>query len=75
MESNCCCGICTKCYAGKLVIIGAVLFIATWYAKAQRDVYFIWYALAVLVILKGLLMLVKPNCPHCEEMPMKKGKK
>ena len=70
-------GYCAKCHGGKWVVFGVVLFAVTWYAKSQGDVYFIWYALAVLVALKGLMKLAMPTCSHCKGsmMAMKKGKK
>ena len=75
MGEGCCGGgVCGKCHGGTMLFIGVVLFLATWYAT---DVKFIWYTLAVLVALKGLMKMVMPmGCGHCQpEMPMKKGKK
>lgn len=75
MDPTCHDGMCAKCHGGKWVVFGLVLFVATWYAKSQANVYLIWYVLALLLVLKGLLKLAKPCCPHCEAVPMKKGKK
>ncbi len=75
MGDNCCSSVCTKCKAGKYIVFGAILFIATWWAKSQGNVYFIWYVLAGLVILKGVMKLAMPHCPHCApETSMKKKK-
>ena len=70
MDSGCCCGMCAKCHAGKYIVLGLVLVINQMYLKWD-----IWVVLGVLLILKGVLKWVKPNCPHCEPMPMKKGRK
>lgn len=67
--AECYWGICTKCMAAKLIVVGLVLII--------NQLYFgwdVWIVIGVLIVLKGVLKLVKPTCPHCEEPP-KKGKK
>ncbi|MBI2546463.1 hypothetical protein HYV81_04750 [Candidatus Woesearchaeota archaeon] len=70
---DCCGGVCVKCRGGKWLVFGVVLLIVTWWAKSRGDVYLIWYALGVLVALKGLMKLAMPNCPHCAvDMPKKK---
>ena len=77
MGESCCDGVCSKCWSLKYIIVGVVLFAATWYAKSKSDVYLIWYALAALVVLKGILKLAMPGgCGHCNTvMPAKKAKK
>ncbi|MBI2659207.1 hypothetical protein HYX05_03880 [Candidatus Woesearchaeota archaeon] len=67
---DCCCGMCSKCHAGKYIVLGLVLVVNQMYLGWD-----IWVVLGVLLILKGILKWVKPNCPHCEPMPMKKGRK
>ena len=64
-----CCGTCTRCHACKYIVIGAIVLVT-----AQYWPMYIWHVLGAVLILKGLLKWVKPNCPHCEPMP-KKGKK
>lgn len=69
MDRTCHDGVCSKCCAGKYIIIGLVVVL--------NQLYFgwdIWVVLGVLLILKGLLKWAKPVCPHCEE-PVKKGRK
>ena len=77
MDSTCHDGACAKCWAAKYILFGVGLFIATWYAKSYNDVYLIWYILAILLVLKGIIKMAKPMCPHCEPsaMAMKKAKK
>ncbi|MBI3035703.1 hypothetical protein HYY71_05265 [Candidatus Woesearchaeota archaeon] len=67
---DCCCGMCAKCHAGKYIVLGAVVLLT-----AQYWPDYIWHVLGALLVVKGVLKLVKPNCPHCEAMPAKKGKK
>ena len=62
-------GVCSKCWAAKYIVIGLVLI-----ANQYWFGWDIWVVLGTLLVLKGVLKLVKPTCPHCEE-PMKKGKK
>ncbi len=46
-----------------------VLAVAVWQPR------YIWHTLGVLIILKGLMHLAKPNgCGHCD-MPAASGKK
>ena len=76
MEAVCHDGVCSKCWGAKFIVFGVVLFGATWYAKSTNNVYLIWYVLAVLLVLKGLMKLAMPmGCGHCAAMPAKKGKK
>ena len=70
MGDDCCCGMCTKCHAGKYIVVGLILLANQYYLKWD-----IWVVLGVLLVLKGVLKLVKPCCPHCEPMPMKKSRK
>ena len=71
---GCCDGVCGKCHGGMMLVFGVVLFVATWYAKAQNNVYLVWYTLAVLAVLKGLMKLSMPDdCGHCQvEAPARK---
>ncbi|MBI2647187.1 hypothetical protein HYW99_01805 [Candidatus Woesearchaeota archaeon] len=66
MDTTCYEGYCTKCHAFKWVVFGIVLFLVTWYAKASNNVYLIWYALAVLLVLKGIMKFSMPACSHCQ---------
>ena len=65
MEATCYDGVCYRCRASKVILFGIVLFVATWYAQQQNNVYLIWYVLAVVLFIKGLVKLATPNCPHC----------
>ena len=71
MDNMCCCGVCSKCWAGKYIVVGLILIINQLYIKWD-----IWVVLGVLIALKGVMKLVMPTCGHCKtDMPMKKGKK
>ena len=73
---ECCDGVCSKCWSTKWIVLGVVLFVATRYAKVRSNVYIIWYVLAALLVLKGVMKLAMPDgCGHCKKMPAKKGKK
>ena len=79
---NCCDGVCSKCHAGKKVVLGALVlanaFFGPWKVTSGADTLTNWIAFfAVLFIIKGVLKFVMPNCPHCKaEMPAKmSGKK
>ena len=68
---SCCDDVCKKCHSAKILVFGAVvLAVALWWPG------YIWHALGVLVILKGLISLAKPNgCGHCDmPAPVKKKK-
>lgn len=69
MDSTCHDGACAKCWGAKYVVLGVVvLATAVWWPG------YIWHVIGILLVLKGLMKLAKPGCPHCGEMP-KKGKK
>ncbi len=65
-------GVCSKCWGGKYIVIGAVVFVTAW-----KWPMYIWHVLGVLLVLKGVMKLAMPNgCGHCAaEMPVKKGRK
>lgn len=67
---GCCESICMKCQGAKMLVTGiVVLAVAVWQPR------YIWHTLGVLIILKGLMHLAKPNgCGHCD-MPAASGKK
>lgn len=75
-EGGCFDGACGRCSAGKLVIGGALVLLniyvwPMWTAWPNGWFQFI----AALLIIKGVLKFVMPNCPHCKaEMPAKKGR-
>ncbi|MBI1935501.1 hypothetical protein HYS31_03595 [Candidatus Woesearchaeota archaeon] len=73
-----CCegGICSKCWGVKFIVVGVVLYLATWYAKGQNNIWLVWYTIAALLVLKGVMKLAMPmGCGHCTDVSMKKGKK
>ncbi|MBI2144678.1 hypothetical protein HYU17_06070 [Candidatus Woesearchaeota archaeon] len=73
---NCSEGICAKCKAGKLVAIGGLVLLNIYAWPKWTGSFDKWLAFfAVLLIIKGVLKFIMPNCPHCKpEAPAKKGK-
>ena len=72
---DCMDGVCGKCRAAKAIVLGVVLFIATWWAQSKGNIWLIWYTIAVVLVLKGLAKLAMPSCGHCSaDMPMKRKK-
>ena len=70
MDPTCHDGACAKCWGAKYLVFGLVVWAtAVWWPG------YIWHVIGILLVLKGLMKLAKPACPHCEAMPMKKGKK
>lgn len=69
MDQTCHDGACAKCWGAKYIIMGIIVLVTAMYWLDK-----IWHVLGVLLILKGVVKLAKPTCPHCEE-PAKKGKK
>lgn len=69
MDATCYGGYCAKCYAGKWIVLGIILIVNQLYLNWD-----IWVVIGVLAILKGLMKLAKPTCPHCEAPAAKKGK-
>ena len=72
---NCHDGMCSRCSAGKFIVVGILVLAWNYYLSGTflaKD----WPTfIGVLLVLKGFLKLVKPGCPHCEEkMPDKKKK-
>ena len=65
-----CGGVCSKCMGWNYVIFGLLLVLNQ--MQGWTDT---WKLIGILLILKGLLKMFKPSCGHCDEMPMKKGKK
>ena len=67
-------GVCGKCHGLKKAVIGALLLLnaLVWPQWLGVDGWVKW--VAVLMVLGGVLMLVKPTCGHCDT-DMKKGKK
>lgn len=70
MDPTCHDGACAKCWAWKYIVIGVVVLLTAMYWIG-----YIWHVIGVLLILKGLMKMAMPMCPHCGSMPMKKGKR
>ena len=68
-------GICGKCHGAKKVVVGLLLLLNAfvWPKWMGVDGWVAW--LAVLLVVGGVLMLVKPTCGHCSTDMPKKGKK
>ncbi|MFH0868520.1 MAG: hypothetical protein V1831_04355 [Candidatus Woesearchaeota archaeon] len=58
-----------KCWAWKLIVIGAVLVLARLYTTWDM-----WVLVGVILIIKGILKLAKPTCCN-EAKPAAKKKK
>lgn len=54
-------GMCGKCHAGKLLILGVLVLVNSLWSIFDWGV-----LIGGLLILGGVLKLVKPMCPHCE---------
>ncbi len=54
-------GMCTKCHAGTLLILGVLVLLNTLWSIVSWGVF-----VGAILILGGLLKLVKPACPHCK---------
>lgn len=70
-------GMCGRCLAGKLVIGGALVLLNIYAWPKWTEWPNGWFAfIAVLLIIKGVLKFVMPNCPHrkAEAAPAKKGR-
>ena len=71
-EAVCCNGLCHKCWAAKWIVLGVLVLAWNWYLTGY------FYAkdwptfIGVLAIVKGVLKLAKPTCPHCEAKPATK---
>jgi len=71
MCTDCCGSVCAKCHSGQLVVFGVILIVNQLYLGWDM-----WILLGGLIVLKGLLKMAKPTCPHCETAaPAKKGRK
>ena len=67
---TCAGGVCHQCMAVKLVVIGLVVLANEYYGAPFINWF---YLLGALLVVKGLLTLVMPHCPHCP--PESSGKK
>ncbi len=63
-----------KYVAGKLIVIGILILAWNYYITGNffaKD----WPTfIGGLLVIKGILCLAKPCCPHCEAKPTKKKK-
>ena len=60
-EMMCHHGMCTKCHAGKLLVLGVLVILNTLWSFVSWGIF-----IGALLVLGGLVKLVKPMCPHCE---------
>lgn len=70
MDATCHDGACAKCWGAKFIVIGAILVANQYWLKWD-----IWVVIGVLLILKGVMKLSMPTCPHCAGSAPAKGKK
>ena len=64
-------GKCYKCWGGILIALGALVLINDWWLGWSWATF-----IGVIFILKGIVSMWKPHCPHCEHhMEMKEKKK
>ena len=55
-------GTCPKCMGIKMLILGVLVLLNTYY-----NTYINWaYFIGLIIAIKGIIMLVKPHCPHCK---------
>ena len=53
--------VCGKCHGGVMLVVGIVILVVA--IQWPRN---IWHVIGVLLILKGLLVMAKPDgCGHC----------
>jgi len=55
-----------RCWATKLLVIGIVLILVRYYTLWD-----IWVVIGAILIIKGLLVLIMPNC-YCQVKPKSK---
>jgi len=53
-------GMCSRCHAGKLLLLGILVLANSIWAVLGWDIF-----IGALLIIGGLVKLVKPSCPHC----------
>ena len=61
MENYCEGGVCYKCRSSKILIIGVLVLINAYYAKYDWALFVGW-----LLVVKGILHMMWPACPHCK---------
>lgn len=54
-------GMCTRCHAGGLIVVGALVLINSVLGLLSWGIF-----AGGLLVLAGLVKLVKPMCPHCK---------
>ena len=54
-------GMCGKCHAGKLIILGGLVLVNSLWDILSWGIF-----IGGLLVLGGLIKLVKPMCPHCK---------
>lgn len=66
---NCMHGTCMKCHGIKKLVVGALLLLNAFVWPKWLGVDGWVSFVALLMLIGGVLMLVKPTCPHCSSMP------
>lgn len=67
--------ICGKCHGGKKIIWGLLLLLNAfiWPLWVDLSGWIAW--IAILMVLFGILMMIKPSCGHCSISATSAGKK
>ena len=68
-------GMCGKCHGVKKLVVGALLLLNAFVWPQWLGVDGWVSFVAVLMVVGGFLMLVKPTCGHCDTDMPKKGRR
>jgi len=61
MSGMCHHGTCSKCHAGKLLVLGVLVLLNSVWDIVSWGIF-----IGVILLLVGVLKLLKPVCPHCQ---------
>lgn len=59
--AQCLMGVCPRCHAGMMLMVGIVILINAYWPFANW-----WVLVGWLLVIKGLMKMVVPCCPHCK---------